>query len=76
VIVCLRFLTCLQVTDFESFIGHTNEFNFSIRAFHHAHQAYLIPEVLKRAHGGRTPAVALFADNMNYKASVNWNLLD
>jgi hypothetical protein len=63
----VHFLTIVQATDFESFIGHTNEFNFSVRAFHHAHQAYLVPEVLKRAYGGRTPAVALFAENMNYK---------
>ena len=35
-------------------------------AFHHAHQTYLVPEVLKRAYGG-TPAAALFADNMYYK---------
>ncbi|KXT03871.1 hypothetical protein AC578_8912 [Pseudocercospora eumusae] len=61
---------CYTVPDLESFIGYTNEFNFSIRAFHHAHSTYLIPEVLKRAYGGRAPAAALFADNMNYKAEA------
>ncbi|KAF7196998.1 hypothetical protein HII31_01423 [Pseudocercospora fuligena] len=61
---------CYTVPDLESFIGYTNEFNFSIRAFHHAHSTYLIPEVLKRAYGGRAPAAALFAENMNYKAEA------
>ncbi|CAK4031476.1 carbohydrate esterase family 9 [Lecanosticta acicola] len=59
---------CYTVPDLESFIGYTNEFKFPVRAFHHAHSTYLVPEVLKRAYGGRAPAAALFADNMNYKA--------
>ncbi|EME89098.1 uncharacterized protein MYCFIDRAFT_25199 [Pseudocercospora fijiensis CIRAD86] len=61
---------CYTIPDLESFIGYTNEFNFSVRAFHHAHSTYLIPEVLKRAYGGRAPAAALFADNMNYKTEA------
>ncbi|WPG98307.1 Hypothetical protein R9X50_00109500 [Acrodontium crateriforme] len=59
---------CYTVPDLEAFVHHTNEFNFSVRAFHHAHQTYLVPEILKRAYGGRPPAAALFADNMYYKA--------
>ncbi|OAA68503.1 amidohydrolase [Niveomyces insectorum RCEF 264] len=59
---------CYTVPDLESFVGHTNEFRFPVRAFHHAHQSYLVPEVLKRAWGGDPPASALFADNMWYKA--------
>ena len=59
---------CYTVPDLEAFIHHTNEFKFKIRAFHHAHQTYLVPEILKRAYGGRPPAAALFADNMYYKA--------
>lgn len=55
---------CYTVPDLESFIGYTNEFKFPIRAFHHAHGTYLVPELLKRAYGGRPPAAALFADNM------------
>nr|POE88247.1 hypothetical protein CFP56_11476 [Quercus suber] len=58
---------CYTIPDLEAFIRHTNEFRFKIRAFHHAHQTYLVPEVLKRAYGGRPPAAALFADNMYYK---------
>ena len=58
---------CYTIPDLEAFIRHTNEFKFKIRAFHHAHQTYLVPELLKRAYGGRPPAAALFADNMYYK---------
>lgn len=61
---------CYTVPDLEAFVRHTNEFNFSIRAFHHAHQTYLVPEILKRAYGDRPPAAALFADNMYYKAEA------
>lgn len=60
---------CYTIPDLESFVGYTNEFKFPVRAFHHAHSTYLIPEVLKRAYGGRPPAAALFADNMYYKVS-------
>lgn len=62
---------CYTIPDLESFIGYTNEFKFPLRAFHHAHQTYLVPEVLKRAWGADKfgpPASALFADNMYYKA--------
>ena len=61
---------CYTIPDLEAFIRHTNEFKFRIRAFHHAHQTYLVPEILKRAWGGRPPAAALFADNMYYKAEA------
>ncbi|KAF2484225.1 hypothetical protein BDY17DRAFT_295238 [Neohortaea acidophila] len=59
---------CYTIPDLESFVGYTNEFNFSVRAFHHAHMTYLVPEILKRAYGDRPPASALFADQMYYKA--------
>jgi imidazolonepropionase-like amidohydrolase len=58
---------CYTVDDLEAFVRHTNEFQFPVRAFHHAHQTYLVPEILKRNYGGRPPAAALFADNMYYK---------
>lgn len=61
---------CYTVPDLEAFIRHTNEFKFKIRAFHHAHQTYLVPEILKKAYGGRPPASALFADAMYYKAEA------
>ncbi len=61
---------CYTIPDLEAFVDHTNEFKFSVRAFHHAHQTFLIPEVLKRAWGDSPPASALFADNMWYKAEA------
>jgi hypothetical protein len=36
---------CYTITDLEAMVDHTNEFKFPIRAFHHAHQTYLAPEV-------------------------------
>ncbi|OAA62881.1 carbohydrate esterase family 9 protein [Niveomyces insectorum RCEF 264] len=64
---------CYTIPDLEAFVDHTNEFQFPVRAFHHAHQTFLVPEVLKRAWGADKPeygppASALFADNMYYKA--------
>ncbi|KAK5173901.1 uncharacterized protein LTR77_002582 [Saxophila tyrrhenica] len=61
---------CYTIPDLEAFVRHTNEFKFKVQAFHHAHQTYLIPEILKRAYGGIPPAAALFADNMYYKAEA------
>ncbi|KAK5708530.1 hypothetical protein LTR17_020616 [Elasticomyces elasticus] len=61
---------CYTVPDLEAFVRHTNEFQFPVRAFHHAHQTYLVPEILKRSYGNNTPAAALFADNMYYKAEA------
>ncbi|KAK1450498.1 amidohydrolase [Colletotrichum melonis] len=59
---------CYTIPDLEAFVDHTNEFKFPVRAFHHAHQTFLVPEILKRVWGGRPPASALFADNMYYKS--------
>lgn len=39
---------CYTIPDLEAFVDHTNEFKFPIRAFHHAHQTFLVPEILKR----------------------------
>ncbi|KAI1826632.1 amidohydrolase [Xylaria intraflava] len=61
---------CYTIPDLEAFVDHTNEFNFSVRAFHHAHQTFLVPEILKRTWGDSPPASALFADHMWYKAEA------
>ncbi|KAG5220249.1 carbohydrate esterase family protein [Salix suchowensis] len=59
----------------------SNEFSFPIAAFHHASEAYLVPDTLKKAYGesshqsikailiptGSPPAIALFATNSRYK---------
>ena len=57
---------CYTGTDFESFVRHTNEFKFPVAAFHHAHEAYMVPELIKGVYGP-TPAVAIFSTNGNYK---------
>ncbi|KAK1757110.1 hypothetical protein QBC47DRAFT_378423 [Echria macrotheca] len=61
---------CYTIPDLEAFIEHTNEFKFKLRAFHHAHQTYMVPDVLKRAYGGEPPASALFSESMWYKAEA------
>lgn len=57
---------CYEAVDLDNMIRITNEFGFSIAAFHHAHETYLVPDTLKAAHGG-APAVALFATLARYK---------
>lgn len=57
---------CYEATDLDAIVRLTNEFNFSIAAFHHAHETYLVPDLLKKAFG-HPPAVALFATNARYK---------
>ncbi|KAF4823414.1 hypothetical protein CGCSCA5_v001986 [Colletotrichum siamense] len=61
---------CYTINDLEAFVDHSIEFKFPIRAFHHAHQTHLVPDILKRAWGDDQPASALFADNMWYKAEA------
>ncbi|KAF4871764.1 hypothetical protein CGCSCA1_v009182 [Colletotrichum siamense] len=61
---------CYTINDLEAFVDHSIEFKFPIRAFHHAHQTHLVPDILKRAWGDDPPASALFADNMWYKAEA------
>lgn len=57
---------CYTVADLTSFVAHTNEFRFHLTAFHHAHETYLVPDLLKKAYGG-PPAIALFSLNADYK---------
>jgi hypothetical protein len=60
----------------------TNEFKFPVAAFHHAHEAYLVPDVLRQTYGpssllflpfvvlsnsGGAPAIAMFAAFSRYK---------
>jgi imidazolonepropionase-like amidohydrolase len=42
---------CYEAVDLDDLIRLTNEFKFPIAAVHHAHEAYLVPDVLKRAYG-------------------------
>jgi len=38
----------MTTMDTDAFIKVTNEFKFNIASFHHAHEAYLVPEILKK----------------------------
>ena len=51
-----RKLTLLQIT---------NEFKFHIAAFHHAHETYLVPDLLKKMYGMWRP----FVDDIHLKLS-------
>ncbi|KII92273.1 hypothetical protein PLICRDRAFT_172382 [Plicaturopsis crispa FD-325 SS-3] len=57
---------CYEAVDIDDFVRLSSEFEFPIAAFHHAHEAYLVPEVLKRAYG-HPPAIAMFAAFSRYK---------
>ncbi|EKM54391.1 uncharacterized protein PHACADRAFT_258201 [Phanerochaete carnosa HHB-10118-sp] len=57
---------CYEAVDIDAFVRLSNEFRFPVAAFHHAHEAYLVPDVLKRAYGN-TPAIAMFAAFSRYK---------
>ncbi|KAG6911111.1 hypothetical protein DXG01_003851 [Tephrocybe rancida] len=57
---------CYEATDLDGIVRLSNEFKFPIAAFHHAHETYLVPDLVKKAYG-LTPAVALFATNARYK---------
>ncbi|KZO93082.1 composite domain of metallo-dependent hydrolase [Calocera viscosa TUFC12733] len=57
---------CYEAVDFDGFVRITNEFKFPVAAFHHAHEAYLVPDLLKKTWGG-APAIAMFATFARYK---------
>ncbi|KAH6910348.1 amidohydrolase [Coprinopsis sp. MPI-PUGE-AT-0042] len=57
---------CYEEVDMDAMVRLSNEFKFPIAAFHHASEAYLVPDLLKKAYG-KTPAVALFATAAGYK---------
>ncbi|TXT04247.1 hypothetical protein VHUM_04245 [Vanrija humicola] len=58
---------CYETVDIDDFVRITNEFQFPVAAFHHAHEAYLVPDVIKQAFGPEPPAVAIFANFARYK---------
>ncbi|KAJ7116412.1 carbohydrate esterase family 9 protein [Mycena epipterygia] len=57
---------CYEAVDFDGMVRLSNEFKFPISAFHHASEAYLVPDLIKKTYGP-TPAIALFATNARYK---------
>ncbi|EKM81023.1 hypothetical protein AGABI1DRAFT_127066 [Agaricus bisporus var. burnettii JB137-S8] len=57
---------CYEAVDIDDFVRLTNEFKFPVAAFHHASEAYLVPDILKRAYG-EAPAIALYATVARFK---------
>ncbi|KAI0355379.1 composite domain of metallo-dependent hydrolase [Trametes cingulata] len=57
---------CSEEVDLDAMVRLSEEFRFPIASFQGAHEAYLMPEVLKRTYGGM-PTMALFADNSRYE---------
>jgi imidazolonepropionase-like amidohydrolase len=57
---------CYETVDLNDLVRISNEYKFHIAAFHHAHETYLVPDLLKRTYGGN-PFVAIFATNARYK---------
>ncbi|KAH7100379.1 hypothetical protein BKA62DRAFT_252537 [Auriculariales sp. MPI-PUGE-AT-0066] len=57
---------CYEAVDLDNTVRLSNEFKFPIAAFHHAHETYLVPDVLKKAYGG-PPVSAIFAALGRYK---------
>ncbi|KAF5371159.1 hypothetical protein D9758_004121 [Tetrapyrgos nigripes] len=57
---------CYEAVDLDGIVRLMNEFKFSVAAFHHATETYLVPDLLKKSYG-HLPAVALFATNGRVK---------
>ncbi|KAF9258507.1 carbohydrate esterase family 9 protein [Marasmius fiardii PR-910] len=57
---------CYEAVDLDGIVRLSNEFNFSIAGFHHASEAYLVPDLLKKTYG-RTPVIAMWATNARFK---------
>ncbi|KAG0311785.1 hypothetical protein BGZ99_009899, partial [Dissophora globulifera] len=57
---------CYETHDIEAMVRHSNEFKFKITAFHHALDAYRVPEILRRAYKS-VPTIATFASHFGYK---------
>ena len=58
---------CYETVDFTDLVRISNEFKVPIAAFHHAHEAYLVPDLIKSAYGPEPPTIAIFATNGRYK---------
>lgn len=58
---------CYETVDLNDLVRVSNEFQFPISSFHHAHEAYLVPDLLRQTWGPVTPAAAIFANNARYK---------
>ncbi|KAJ7636946.1 hypothetical protein FB45DRAFT_1139042 [Roridomyces roridus] len=57
---------CYEAVDLDGMVRLSNEFKFPIAAFHHAHEAYLVPDLIKKTYR-HPPALAIFAVAAGYK---------
>ncbi|KAF9227427.1 composite domain of metallo-dependent hydrolase [Gyrodon lividus] len=57
---------CYEAVDLDQLMRLSEEFQFSIASVHHASEAYLVPQVLKRNYGP-PPAIAMFGSQARYK---------
>ncbi|KAG9090536.1 hypothetical protein FS749_000470 [Ceratobasidium sp. UAMH 11750] len=57
---------CYETVDLDGLVRLSNEFEFPIAAFHHAHESYLVPDLIKQA-WGKMPALAIFSTFARYK---------
>ncbi|KAI0251330.1 hypothetical protein BJV78DRAFT_1282605 [Lactifluus subvellereus] len=55
-----------ETVDIDAIVRLSNEFQFHVDSIHHAAEAWLVPDVLKRMWGG-PPAIALFSDYYRHK---------
>ncbi|KAI0244619.1 hypothetical protein L0F63_005806 [Massospora cicadina] len=59
---------CYETEDLEALVRISEEFGFQIWAFHHALEAYRVPDLIHRAgRNGFNVTVATFADGWGYK---------
>ncbi|THH28656.1 hypothetical protein EUX98_g5538 [Antrodiella citrinella] len=54
---------CYETVDLDDIVRLSNEFQFPIAAFHHAHEAYLVPDVLKSAYAEAGLKVVMKSDH-------------
>ncbi|CAK5283111.1 unnamed protein product [Mycena citricolor] len=57
---------CYEAVDIDYFVRLTQEFQFPVSAFHHAHETYLVPDLLKKAYD-HAPGSAIFSSFSRYK---------
>ncbi|KAL8278048.1 hypothetical protein RQP46_009508 [Phenoliferia psychrophenolica] len=63
---------CYTTEDLDSFTRHSNEWKYEVAAFHHAHEAHLVPDIIKSAWNS-TPAAAIFAVFAGYKKEAYYS---
>ncbi|KAI8970441.1 hypothetical protein BDF20DRAFT_891289 [Mycotypha africana] len=62
---------CYQTNDIEAMLRIAEEFDFEISAFHHALEAYKIPDIIKKRHHQKNNiTIATFADHWGYKTEA------